>query len=551
MLRKMKNTKTYKMKHILGALAITILLSASCTKDFEEINTNPHGFTTATDGALFNKIIQSLIPSGDEQMYINNEILYKQSQQAALTKNAWGNFTIGTESMWSNYYTILPNVRELEKRFADMPPSNELTNMKAMLKIVMAYKTFKLTDIFGDMPYSNAGYGYQDLEYLRPSFDPQKEIYLSLLDDLKWCDENINDTAVEVEPFISFISFDRLFEGDIKKWQKFANSLRMRYAMRMSNKEPELAGEIINSILENNRPLFLGYDFITYVGESACLWPATMGFSNGGMNWAFREHANLRMGSNIWHQFSVNDNVDGTGIFDPRAYVFFEQYDDTNWVAYPQTAPSGTPASGGIPYGTHRDNAGAYEVKGATCIYSPFGYFFIRDTDFMPIPLITGAEINFIIAEAYFRGIGRPQDPSLADIEYMNGISASVEWWINVSENSKLPTSGLLFPKMVYIPDHLDVASVITEFGSWNASTDEEKLQFIYTQRLIDAMKQPWEGYALARRTGKTPREGDPINHFRLPYPPSEVEYNTTNWSNAVNNQGGGDTPEYKLWWID
>jgi len=483
-------------------------------------------------------------------MYVNNEILYRQSQQAALTKEAWGNFTIGTEDMWSNYYTILPNVRELEDRFAAMPESAERTNMQAMLKIVIAYKTFKLTDIFGDMPYSKAGYGFQDLDYLRPQFDAQRDIYLSLLDDLKWCDEHINDTTELEEPFLSFKGFDRLFNGDMLEWRKFANSLRMRYAMRMSNKEPELAGEIIKEIMDNESPLFLGYDFITYLGESACLWPATMGFSNGGMNWAFREHNNLRMGSNIWHQLSVNDSSDGSGIFDPRAYIFFEGNNDNKWVAYPQNPPSGTPTSGGIPYGSHRDNAGAYDVKGATCIYSPFGYFFIRDTDFMPIPLITGAEINFIIAEAYFRGIGLPQDPMQADIEYMNGINASVEWWMDVAANSKLPTSGLLFPDKVPIPDHLNASSVLTVFGSWNATTDEEKLQFIYAQRFLDAMKQPWEGYALARRTSLTPREGDAINHFRLPYPTSEVEYNTENWSNAVSRQGGGDTPEYKIWWI-
>ncbi len=535
---------------IVPFVVIAVLLASSCTKDFEEINKNPHGFTTASDGALFNKIIESLIPSGNEQMYVNNEILYGQSQQAALTKKAWGNFSIGTEAMWRNYYTILPNVRKLQDRFDEMGESVEVTNMKAMLKVIIAYKTFKLTDIFGDMPYSKAGYGFEDLDYLRPKFDTQRDIYLSLLDDLKWCDENIDYTTDMEEPFISFKSFDRLFNGDMLKWLKLANSLRMRYAMRMSNKEPELAGEIIKDIVERERPLFLGYDFITYLGESACLWPASMGFSNNAQNWAFREHNNLRMGSNIWHQLSANDSTDGSGIFDPRTFVFFERNNDNKWVAFPQNSPPGTPASGGIPYGIHRDNAGAYGVKGKTCIYSPFGYFFVRDANFMPIPMITGAEINFIIAEAYLRGIGLPKDPTKADIEYMNGVNASVKWWLDVAANSKLPNSGLAFSDKVSIPDDINVSSLLKVFGSWNAPTEEKKLQFIYTQRLLDAMKQPWEGYALARRTNLTPREGEPIKHFRLPYPPSEVEYNTANWSEAVERQGGGDTPGFKIWWI-
>jgi hypothetical protein len=541
----MKTLKKYS-----GYALILVFLFVSCTKDFEEINTNPHGFTTASDGSLFNGIIQSLILTGNEQFYINNEILYKQTQQAALVKEAWGNFTLGTESMWSNYYRTMPSFRELEKRFEEMSPSGEVVNMKAMLKIVLAYKTFKLTDIFGDMPFSDAGYGFQDLEYLHPKFDSQESIYKSLLEDLKWCDENINDTATVEEPFPTFSAFDRLFNGDMLKWQKFANSMRLRYAMRMSEKEPELAGQIIKEIVDNNRPVFRGYDFITYVGESACIWPAQMGFRNSSLNWSFREHTNLRMGSNIWHQFSSSDSTSGDGIFDPRAYIFFEGNNNNEWVAYPQIPGPNTPAAGGIPYGSHRDNAGSFQIKGETCIYSPFNYFVVRDADFMPIPLITGSEVHFLLAEAYFRGIGLPQDPDLADIEYMNGINSSIEWWMGVIANSKLPTSGLLFTDMVNIPSEIGASTVLNVFGFWNATSDEEKLEFIYAQRWLDAFRQPWEAYALTRRTGMTPREGNPIDHFRMPYPPSEVEFNTANWSDAVSSQGGGDTPEFKIWWI-
>ena len=319
--------------------------------------------------------------------------------------------------------------------------------------------------------------------------------------------------------------------------------------MRMSEKEPALAGEIIKGIVENARPVFVGYHFTEYLGESACLWPLQMGFKNTSLNWSFREHKNLRMGSNIWHQMSYNDSTDGSGIFDPRAYVFFETNNVSKWVAYPQIPEASTPPSGGIPYDSHRDQTGAFDIKGETCIYSPFNYFIVRDEDFMPIPLITGAEIHFILAEAYFRGIGLPQDPDQGENEYMNGLNASVDWWMEVADKSKLPSSGMTFPVLIQIPSNLGQFSVQNAFGLWNVTTDEEKLAFIYTQRWLDAFRQPGEAYALARRTGMTPREGEPISHYRLPYPPSEVEYNTSNWADAVANQGG-DTPETKLWWI-
>jgi len=534
---------------LAGIAILFLVITSSCKKDFDEINTNPHAFTTASDGSLFNGIIQSMILTGNEQFYINNEILYKQTQQAALTRDAWGNFTLGTEDMWSSYYRSLPSFRELDKRWNAEPQTGEIINMQAMLKIALAYKTFKLTDVFGDIPFFKAGYGFQDLVYLYPAYDSQEDIYKHLLDELQWCDENIDVSAVTEEPFPSFSAFDPLLKADMLMWQKFANSLRLRYALRMSEKEPELAGEIIKSIVDEARPLILGYDFITFVNEDVSIRPADMGFKNQSLNWSFREHENLRMGSNIWHQFSSHDSTDGSGIFDPRAYIFFETNNEDQWVVYPQLAEPNTPSSGGIPYDSHRDGPGAYFIKGEDCIYSIFNYFVVRDEDFMPIPLITGAETHFILAEAYFRGIGLPMDLDQADIEYMNGINASIEWWMEVASKSKLPTSGQKFPDLIDIPSNLSAISVLNVFGSWMAGSEEEKLRNIYTQRWIDAFRQPWEAYALTRRTNKTPREGDPINHFRMPYPPSEAEYNTANWQNALSNQGG-EEPEYKLWWI-
>ncbi|MCU0370311.1 MAG: SusD/RagB family nutrient-binding outer membrane lipoprotein, partial [Bacteroidales bacterium] len=322
----------------------------------------------------------------------------------------------------------------------------------------------------------------------------------------------------------------------------------LRHAMRMSEKEPEMAGAIIKEIIENERPVFLGYDFTVPLLESACIWPAASGFRNESMSWSFREHRNLRMGSNVWHQLSYHDSLDGSGIFDPRAYIFFETNNANEWSPYPQLPEATTPSEGGIPYDSHRDQAGSYQIKGETCIYSPFCYFMIADENYMPIILYTGAETHFIMAEAYFRGIGLEMNKERADEEYMNGINSSVKWWMQVAEGSRLPVSHLTFPEMVEIPDDLDESSVLLRFGSWNAATEEEKLQYIYTQWWLDAFRQPWEAYALARRTGMTPREGDPIHHYRLPYPPSESEYNSDNWTQAVADQGG-ETPDTKIWW--
>jgi hypothetical protein len=318
--------------------------------------------------------------------------------------------------------------------------------------------------------------------------------------------------------------------------------------MRMSAKEPELAGNIIKEIIGNNLPVLIGYDISGPILESAAILPAGIGYKNNSVSWSFREHKGLRMGSTIWHQFSTSDDPEGSGIFDPRAYIFFEGDADNKWKPFPQVPDANTPASGGTPYEGYRDSDGGYGMK-ESVNYSPFNYFMIQDENFMPVILMTSAEVHFIKAEAYFKGIGVAMDKGAADNEYMNGIATSVLWWTVVSSQLKLPLSGIKFTDKITIPSELNIISVINHFGSWNATTEDEKLAYIYTQRWIDSFRQPWEAYAEARRTGLTPREGDAIAHFRLPYPPSESQYNTENWNDAKTSQGGED-PSVKMWWM-
>ncbi len=208
---------------------------------------------------------------------------------------------------------------------------------------------------------------------------------------------------------------------------------------------------IIGDIIVNGLPVLYGYNFITPVLESACIWPAANSIKNSSVSWSFREHNGLRMGSNIWHQFSESDDSAGAGIFDPRAYIFFEGDQNEQWVPFPQIPEPGTPSASGIPYGSHRDDVGNYHIKN-NVNYSPFNFFLLGDENNMPVILMTGAEVHFIIAEAYFRGIGVPVDPDQADIEYMNGINASVEWWVSLSERLRLPLSGVRFGDKITIP---------------------------------------------------------------------------------------------------
>ena len=540
------------IKKLLLLVLISLLINVSCKKDFEEINTNPAAFTTASDGSLLNSVVSSLQSGWNEQFYLNNEILYKQTQMAALFKEAWGNSTIGTEDVWSNYYKILPNIRELQRRFDNDPSTPALNNMKAMVKILLAYKTFKVTDFFGNIPYTEAGYGFQDASKLRPKFDAQRDIYLSLLADLKWAADNI-DPSANGEPFATFKGFDKLFFGDLTKWRKFANSLRLRYAMRMSEKRDldltikNVVDSTVSNIILGDKPVLLGCNFSGYVGDVAGVYPYLCGYKNEAKIWSFREHKNLRMGSNFWHQLSTNDSTDGSGIFDARAYLFFDTNNDSKWAPYPQLPTVGTPAESGVPYESQRDQDAAYNIKGATCLFSPFNYFLISDKDYIPDLLMTGAEVHFLKAEAYMRGIGVPQDETNASNEYMSGIQASLTFWRTTLSRTNL-LKGSPFDTLVKIPTNLTLNLIINKVGFWNFTSYDQKLNLIYTQQWIDFFRQPAEAFALVRRAyGKLPREGAALNYFRFMIPPSEVQYNLANYSSAY---GTSDLTTTKVWWM-
>ncbi|OFY05644.1 MAG: hypothetical protein A2W94_00580 [Bacteroidetes bacterium GWE2_42_42] len=528
-------------------LFIMVAMNTSCTKDFEEINTPIDLYTTASDGSLFLGIQHSLIRPSNELFYVNNEVLYKQTQMGALTKEAWGNYNIGTEDIWSNYYTRMPNVRELERRFDAAIPSPELNNMKAMVKILLAYKTFKVTDLFGDIPFFEAGYGYLDDSKLYPKFDTQRDIYLFLLDELEWCDDNINLTATSAEPFATFKTYDILFSGDMEMWLKFANSLRLRYAVRMYDKEPVIAAAHVQEIIEDNKKVFIGMDLGGAALESASLCNQIQHLGQGSTEWAFREHKNLRMGTTMWHQMSENDSTDGSGIFDRRAYFFFDTNNDGEWTPYPQDPPAGFAPDGGAPYGSQRRSDAAYFIKGDDCLYSPFNFFLISDNQIIPEILISGAEVHFLKAEAYQRGIGVAQSDGIADNEFLSGLQASYYFWDDRMSQAQLPNGTGTFYDVVTVPSSLDLTKLQMKVDLWNFSTQEEKIQMIYTQRMIDLFWQPAEAFALAR-TGRTPREGDPISFFRFLIPASEVNYNYENWLDAY---GAADLTSTKIWWLE
>ena len=136
------------MKRYILIICAATLAFASCTKNFEEMNTNPFSPPGTTIEALFNGVVGSLQQSMNEQFYLQNEIWYPETELGALTSEAWGNSQIGTSNVWSDYYLMLANIRELEKRFdaydEEQSDPDICNKVRAQLNVLKAYQTFKV-----------------------------------------------------------------------------------------------------------------------------------------------------------------------------------------------------------------------------------------------------------------------------------------------------------------------------------------------------------------------------------------------------------------------
>lgn len=564
------------IKNIL--LASTIILAfafSSCTKGFEGMNKNPMSPTGTDIGPLFNGVVSSLTWTWDEQFYLNNEIFYPESELGALISESWGNYSIGVDAVWNNYYLALANIHDIDRRLDEMCTANgddEIDDkVRAQLTIIEAYKTFKVTDMFGDIPYSEAGYIWYDTEGNRkPKYDSQESIYKTLLEELVWARDVLsNNQAVTAlgNQYYSLGAYDVLYHNDYNKWAKIANSLILRHGMRMYHKDEEFAGPILQEAY--NLPVIDDY---YYVGGAFALWPQTLGSQFSDQGWSFREHKNLRMGETVFAQMSKETDTIDNEIFDPRVYVFFdtnnkfEGYPEGAWRPFPQIRDENTPTEGGTPYSSARDKN--YGFKGPACLYSPFNFYLIRDHVFVPQIMISPAEMCFIKAEMMVKGIVPGGIGMMTDEMIRKGIELSLNLWLQLPYFGTDATYKYIYPELQEIMDAGDIYSTSYAYAStifnevvYNnldfAYDEKAYLEFIYQQRWLDLFRQPNEAWSLARRTkdneATTPTTIDhqKLVTYRLPYPQSEVTYNYDNYNDQVRKMSHGDTRETKVWWME
>jgi len=252
----------------------------------------------------------------------------------------------------------------------------------------------------------------------------------------------------------------------------------------------------------------------------------------------------------MYNLMASGNATDGSDIFDPRCPIFFEPNNAGEWVAFPQNRDQTSASEGGAPYDPKRFTN--WPDKGAGNIYSPVNLYFEQDTKSIPELMLTAAQVHFLKAEIYNRGLGTGADQGMAAAEYEAGITASINMWTGIAYNSPVwvenkPASATASPS--------DISNMLSQpTVAYNSSDASAALKQIYAQLWIDQYRQPWDAWLLLRRTGgMTPMSTDNTDYYeaqygklnRFVYPDEEVRYNAANWKVATS---GNDVNTNMIW---
>lgn len=396
----------------------------------------------------------------------------------------------------------------------------EKVNLNSFAKIMRAFDLHRLTDLYGDIPYNQAGRGIDGEENWFPAYQPQSEVYAGIVADVKSARDAMSTSADQVG------DQDVLYKGDVTKWKKFANALLMRSAMRMSNVDPSTAQAVFteaanSGTFESNadnaffqQVLGNGGD-VNFNGTSLAMSNAAGG---GGDN-------NAKISKTLMDWMNANN--------DPRKMILAGGIG--NPYASPSTWNTNPDDQIGLPNGYNSTTIKTIVPDFTTVHVYSFINPRIIDLD-DPTPFISYAETELMKAEAAQKG----WLSSSASQHFANGIAAAINSWAAFG---------------VDVPGASETQAYIDGLGFDTASATD-KMRLIGEQYWAATYLNHIESWSNWRRTGYpalTPTS-DPNNDTngtiprRLRYFEGEIGSNPKSYAEAIARQGE-DRLTTRMWW--
>lgn len=272
-MRKIKNS-------FIIVLTLVFTLVISC-KDLDELNINPNGVDP--NSADLNLLLPTIITGVSQNVLtlgFGNIAGVMQHTQLDGWSSGHNDYDWDNHGgNWGSYYGILRNNNEFYKKAVE----GEYEFHQGVAMVMEAYTFGLIADLWGDAPYTDALKAEEGSEFFKPVFDSQKDIYMEILASLETANTLLSQNNAAYSNINSIQ--DVLYGGDATKWRKFANSLALRYYMRLSAKEPEVAEQGIRKLASDpdTYPLITSADDdanVDFIGLSPDdSWPSNTVFN--------------------------------------------------------------------------------------------------------------------------------------------------------------------------------------------------------------------------------------------------------------------------------
>jgi hypothetical protein len=504
-------------------IVMAILALQSCDKGFQEMNTNPDASPNVTPENMFSKALLDAISTGygtTVSTYYSTSMVCAGGaiQHYATYKDVPG---LGDKYYWqqgSYPYTFFENgypgaVNEISTVISVLKEDEGANvNKLSIARIWRVYIMHRMTDLFGDIPYSDAAKGYTDYNFT-PKYDAQSAIYDDMLKELETAAAAFDAAQA------SFGGGDFIYGGSADRWKKFAYSLMLRLGMRLTKADPAKAQVWVKKAIAGG--------VITEEADRAF-----MRYAEGPQTYN-QNPASYDMLTNNFAAANGDANTEG-GKF---AKTFIDHLKNTNdprlnviAVVWKNKKPdTSTALQKGMPNGLLGKPADfiTYSEPNPNTVLKLNA----------PYVVMSAAEINLLLAEAALRGWASV-DP---EETYNKGVTAAMRNW------SLFGDGGVINSERI---------SLYLQQNALPAGTVEERMEQIHTQLWVALYIDEQEAWSNWRRTGypKLVPVNVPGNLTngtiprRLIYPPSEESVNNDNFRAAVQRHGPNEFTT-RVWW--
>lgn len=494
-----------KYKHII--LGVFLLSAVSCTKDFDEMNTNPNKPAEATEAQLFT----------NAQFYFSDNIgdEWNSGRMGMYYAQYWSSTYYSEESryqiretvnqtMWNTFYADVLNELKNAQEIAQAKKFDGWENRVAIAEIFKAFTFHYISDIYGGpIPYSEA----LDPSNVIPKYDSGEDVYAGLIKTLQEQVKILDESKPGFDG-------DIVYAGSVEKWKKFANSSILRIALRMIDAKPaEAQAAIAFALNPANGGIISNQD------ESAMFRWQSSAPNNNPINESNKTRQDFSMSKPF---------IDYLKLFsDPRLSAY----------ALPLVDARGQSLGTyeGEVYGLRNGNGSSNADR--TMVSLPTAYAIGAEAPTIWLDL---AEVKFMLAEIAQRGLNVGLTGTAAEY-YADGIRTSMEF-AGVNDNAAITSY---------------MARVPYNASKWKDCIGTQKWIAMYTQgiqgwfeRLRLDFKNPYSGAEIFALPADGTLDPD-VTTFpgRMTYPVIEASLNGANYQSALQLIGGKNTKAAKSWW--